>query len=181
MVHWCYVVMSYVVIAYPDISQKDLDWVQETRQKNDPIMFRVVKPHVTFIFPTSKLNESILIKHVNTKIVGVKPFSVKFDKTKVVEDDSKTYFHAFLAPSIGFNEIIKLHDNLYTDVLKSELRLDIPFIPHLGIGTNKDKRSMTNLTKQIDYKKLSISGEIKTLTIAKYENNKVQDVAEVTL
>ena len=173
--------MSYVVIAYPDISQKDFNWIQEIRQKNDPVMYEVVKPHVTFVFPTNKLDENSLVEHIRTKITGVKPIDVKFVSSKVVEDDSKTYFHTFLIPSEGFNEITKLHDILYTGILKSELRLDIPFIPHLGIGTNKDKQPMEALSKDIDSINLSIKGTLSYLTIAKYENNKVYDLIKVQL
>jgi len=173
--------MSYVVIAYPDISQKNFEWIQSVRQKNDPAMFNVVKPHVTFIFPTSKLDINSLIEHVRTQISGFKSVTVNFDSTKVVEDDSKTYFHTFLVPSEGFDEIIQLHDKLHTDELKSELRLDIPFIPHLGIGTNEKQEPMQTLAKDIAKQNLAIQGKLTHLTVVEYANNKVKDIAKLPL
>ena len=92
--------MSYVVIAYPDISEKDFRWVQGIRQKNDPVMYEVVNPHVTFVFPTNILDENSLVEHVKTKISGIKPVNVKFDSTRIVEDDSKSYFHTVKSPKL---------------------------------------------------------------------------------
>lgn len=34
----------------------------------------------------------------------------------------------------GNDKIIKLHDELYTNILSEHLRKDIEFIPHIGIG-----------------------------------------------
>jgi len=173
--------MSYVVIAYPDISQNDFDWIQEIRQKNDSVMYEVVKPHVTFIFPTNMFDENTLAEHIKMKIAGTNPIKVKFDSTKVVEDDSRSYFHTFLIPSKGFSEITNLHDILYTGKLKDELRVDIPFIPHVGIGTNVYEKPMLELSERIDNEHISIEGTLNCLSIAKYENNKVTDIVKIPL
>ena len=173
--------MSFVVIAYPKIDRNDYDWIQGIRKENDPIMFDVVKPHVTFVFPTNKLDAASLTRHVEDHISGCKSFPVVFDATKVVEDNSKTYTHLFLTPSVGFDNINKLHDLLYLDDMASELRLDIPFIPHLGIGTNKDKSSMEKLAKSLAKSGKSIAGTIDELTLCEYDGKKVTDLQTFSL
>jgi len=173
--------MSFVVIAYPKIDQNDYKWIQGVRKENDPVMFSVVKPHVTFIFPTNKLDATSLAKHVKEHLAGFKSFPVVFDSTKVVEDDSKTYTHTFLVPSVGFDDINKLHDLLYVDEMASELRLDIPFVPHLGIGTNADKDAMQALAKSITKSGKSVSGTINELVVGEYDGKKVTDIAVVSL
>lgn len=173
--------MSYVVLGYPKISQGDFDWIQSIQQKYDLMQFTVVKPHVTYVFPTHRLDEDALIKHVESKVIDTSAFKIKLDSTKVVENDSKNYFHAFLMPSVGFEEITKLHDVLYTDSLKSELRLDIPFIPHLGIGNNPSEEIMNELVNTINEDGVSIVGEIDTLTVSRYDGSKVIDIKQVPL
>lgn len=68
--------MSYVVIGYPNIDSTDLDWIQDIRQKHDFMQFTDVKPHVTFIFPTAKLDKGALINHVMSKLVALKHFKL---------------------------------------------------------------------------------------------------------
>ena len=173
--------MSYVVIGYPKLDPKDYDWIQSIRKKYDLRQYSVVKPHVTFIFPTSKLDSKSLIEHVSTKGTVIKAFQVKFDSARVIEDDSKTYFHAFLIPSIGYEEINFLHDILYTGLLKSELRLDIPFIPHLGIANDTDETVMDKLATIINKDSISISGTIDSLSVCEYDGNKVTDLQTIDL
>lgn len=173
--------MSFVVIAYPKISPEDFKWIQGIRKENDPIMYNVVKPHVTFIFPTIKLNLNELTDHVKNHLNGFEAFPVTFDSTKVIEDDSKTYTHTFLVPSEGFDEITKLHDLLYTDDMTSELRLDIPFVPHIGIGTNLEKAEMDELAKNISDSGKTISGTINELEVCGYDGKKVTDLFTINL
>lgn len=130
--------MGFLAIAYPDISQRDFDWIQSVRKQYDPKYFDVVKPHVTLVFSTNELGLENFTEHITSKLLNISDFKVKFDSTKLVEDDSKDFYHVFLVPSAGYDEINKMHDSLYEDALRSELRLDIPFIPHLGIGTGSE-------------------------------------------
>jgi len=171
--------MANLVIAYPDIDTGDFNWIQEIRKSHDPMYFNVVKPHVTLVFGTEKLDSQQLADFVKTKIQNFHPFSIRFDSTKVVEDDSGNFFHLFLVPSAGYNEIQQLHDILYTDALKGELRLDIPFIPHVGIGTSTSEQEMINLSDSIKGK--VIEGRLNKLTVVEYESVSVQDIEAISL
>src|SRR5690606_29174424 len=124
--------MAYLVLTYPDIDKSDYDWIQEIRKNHDNRYFDVVEPHFTLVFSTNKLSLEDFTRHVKEKIEGSQAFEISLDSAKVVEDDSKEFFHEFLIPSKGFDEINKIHDELYTGPLESELRHDIPFIPHVG-------------------------------------------------
>lgn len=52
--------MSSVVLGYPIINPANFEWIQSIRKTNDRL-YKVVKPHFTFVFPTSKLSEDDLI------------------------------------------------------------------------------------------------------------------------
>jgi hypothetical protein len=126
--------MSNVVLGYPTLAQPDFEWIQAIRSAEDRL-FGAAKPHFTIVFPTEKLSIADLTDHTELKICGRPKVTFALTKALVVEDDSKGMFHAFLVPSIGQREITNLHDEMYTDMLASELHPDIPFIPHIGIAT----------------------------------------------
>jgi hypothetical protein len=172
--------MSNVVLGYPIISESDYAWIQHIRKTEDRL-FEAVKLHFTFVFPTGKLSVDELAHHTELKSAGCAVIHVRLTKAIVVEDDSKTFFHTFLIPSEGEREIITLHDKLYTDELTSELRLDIPFIPHVGIATNQDEAVMQKLADKINRDDINISGTIEELTIASYDGKQVRDERFVTL
>ncbi len=55
----------------------------------------------------------------------------------VVEDGSRDFWHTFLVPDAGYSAIISWHGLLYSRILRQELRADIPFVPHIGVGTKR--------------------------------------------
>lgn len=173
--------MSLVVIAFPNISAEDYEWIQKIRRQHDSKKFNVVKPHVTIIFPTTKLDSNSLARHIENHLTGLEAFPVVFDSVRVVEDFSKTYSQAFLVPSAGYNEISKLHDLLYVDEMASELRSDILFIPHVSIGTNEDRFVMQRLASSVRESNKSVSGTIDKLTVCEYDGNKVTDLTAIPL
>ncbi len=172
--------MSNVVLGYPKISQADFDWIQGIRETHDR-QYEIVKPHVTFVFPTTKLAEVELIGHVRQKVTSINRFTISLSKALVVEDDSKKFFHTFLVPSEGYDEIITLHDLLYTDALLSELRADIPFIPHLGIASHEDESTMRALADELNATGVNINGLIDELTISGFDGKRVHDIAKAPL
>jgi hypothetical protein len=172
--------MSNVIVAYPSIKKSDFDWIQDIRRLNDR-MYEVIAPHFTFIFPTQKLTIEKLVEHTVLKIEGQSKIPITLNSAILVEDDSKLFFHAFLVPSVGKQEIINLHDLLYTDELTSELRLDIPFIPHIGIGTNEDRAIMQKLVDEINSLQIHLKGSIDNLTIASFDGKQLQDIKQLPL
>lgn len=172
--------MSNLAIIYPNISNKDYEAIQAIRKKHDTKYYTVVDPHITLVFGTEKITPDELVEHIRTKLSKAASFSLKFDSAKVIENDSKDFFHAFLIPSNGFNEINTVHDILYTGILESELRHDIPFIPHLGIGTGT-KEEMEDLVSQLNANQIQIKGSADDITVIQYDGSKVSKYASISL
>jgi 2'-5' RNA ligase len=172
--------MANLALIYPNISKEDFETIQTIRKEHDPKYFDVVDPHITLVFSTDKITADELVEHVKTKLSGMGTFSIEFESAKVVENDAKDFYHAFLIPSIGFDQINAVHDLLYTGVLESELRHDIPFIPHLGIGTGT-KQEMEALVSRLNESKISIAGKADTVAIVQYDGSKVSKYASVSL
>ncbi len=107
--------------------------------------------------------------------------ALQFDTVRVVPDDTGRFFHTFLIPSEGYQAIINLHYTLYSDNLASELRADIPFIPHLTIGMSQRKGEMDELAKRLMGEKPSISGVLNALTIIEFNGSTVTDYQRIEL
>ena len=172
--------MQYVVLGYPNISQTDFDRIQDTRRTHDSL-FDAVAPHFTFVFPTEKLTSTELADHTRTKMTGMGKFAVSLTRATVVEDESGGIYHAFLVPTEGERELIDTHDRLYQDHLASELRLDIPFLPHVRVGRSADKAAMEALADALNNEGLDIHGSIDQVTIASFDGRKVVDIDTVEL
>ncbi len=172
--------MASLALIYPQLSAEDLAAIQRIRKEHDTHYFDVVEPHITLVFGTEKISADELVAHVQNTLRDTKAFDLVFDGTKVVENDDGEFFHAFLVPSIGHDDINIIHDALYTGVLASELRHDIPFIPHLGIGTGT-QADMEALVEKLNRENVSIQGRAHEISIVQYDGSKVDNYSSVTL
>jgi len=65
--------------------------------------------------------------------------------------------------------------------LASELRLNIPFIPHIGIGNAIDPFVCKKLADELNRQAFEINGRIETLNVTWYEENKVETIERIEL
>lgn len=174
--------MPLVVLAYPKISDEDFSWIQSVRDEHDELYAKVVAPHFTFVFPIV-MEPSLLIPHVRNCIGQVAAFDFTLRCVTLVKDSFNEYTHTFLVPDEGHSNIVKLHDNLYTGLLEKELRLDIAYIPHIGIANSTDAQSCKKLADRLNAKDFVISGTIDALDIATFEgeNDKVKTIERIKL
>ena len=172
---------SFVAIAYPEISQKDFDWIQNIRKDSDELYYEVVKPHFTFVFPCFSIDENSFIGHAQKIISGFRKIDFELRKAITNKDAFNDYIHVFLVPDKGKQEIIELHDKLYSGILKKELREDIPYIPHIGIGSSLDKDKSLDLANSLNKNNISIRGKISFIDICRFEGNKIETIKRVGL
>ena len=173
--------MALCVLNYPGISNDDFNWIQALRAEHDGLYYRVVAPHFTFVFPVSDIDQTVFIRHIKQQTTGFKRFSFALRYAIIVEDDSGEYTHVFLVPDEGYSSIIRLHDRLYSGVLAPEHRLDIPFIPHLGIGNDTDPNNCKRLVDELNRKDFCIQGTIDTLDVVEYDGSSVRTIEQIKL
>ena len=77
--------------------------------------------------------------------------------------------------------MVKLHDRLYTGPFAAELRLDIPFIPHLTVGNAAEAQACKRLADDLNARGVSIHGGIATLDVARYEGGRVESIGRIEL
>jgi hypothetical protein len=131
--------MSYLLIAYPDLAVDDYNKIQEYRKINDPLFFNVVDPHFTFVFPVFDMGEASFISEVKDKSKEFTKVDFTICCATITKDSFSDYYYLLLVPDEGYSRIVKMHDKLYSDKLKDNLRLDIDFTPHMGIADSLDK------------------------------------------
>ncbi len=86
-----------------------------------------------------------------------------------------------LVPDKGYSNIVKLHDKLYSDKLFNHLRLDIDFIPHMGIANSRGKYKLKKWADEWNAKDFLIAGSIESLMVVDYTDDVLTDIKEVQL
>lgn len=113
------------VVYFPNIN---LDKFNKFRQKYDP-NWKIIKPHITIIFPLPNIPKRLLLSHLNTITKGVKSFPINLNGLTKSFDN-----YLFLQVKVGNDEVVTLHDKLYSRILSPYFRSDIPYIPHITLG-----------------------------------------------
>jgi len=173
--------VSLLVLGYPNISQDDLNWIQTVRTEHDELYYEVVTPHFTIVFPVLNIDRAKFVEHVKLQARGFKKIAFVLRCAVIVKDTFNEYTHVFLVPDEGYSDIVKVHDKLYSGQLASELRLDIPFIPHMGIGNAVDPHVCKKLADDLNQQAFAIEGVIETLDVVWYGGSKVNTVEQIEL
>lgn len=173
--------MSSLVIAYPVLSSSDVQRIQQIRAQHDAEEASVLAPHFTLVFPFAAREQNQLLQHIKAQVKHwhTIPFVLRCalpSKDAFSEDTS-----VFLVPEEGFSAIIKLHDALYRGILASELRLDIPFLPHLTVGKIRDPWEAKALVDQLNSEPLAMQGMLETLEVITSENMAVETLERIPL
>jgi len=172
---------AFLVLAFPEISQEDRNWIDVFRKKHDSLFYGIVEPHFTLVFPTFGISYKDFEREVLEKTKDVKGFNFHLRCAMNNNDRLSEYNHIFLSPDEGNSEIVKLHDKLYSGLLLKTLRLDVDFYSHMGIGSYTDAEKCKSLIDKINSTAFDISGRISTLDIVSFGDGKVTPLKKVDL
>ena len=173
--------MALAVINYPTLFDDDFDWIQSVRREHDRLYYDVVDPHVSLVFPLDGVEPSTLIGHVRGQARLTAPFEVVFRCAILGDPDFEDHAHAFLVPDEGFSDIVRLHDRLYTGPLADFLRLDLPFLPHVGIANTPQPKKCKEIVDALNAENVEIRGRIEGLDVVEYEGKSVQKIEHVPI
>lgn len=98
-------------------------------------------PHLTVVFPVpSTIGFDPFREHVRGIVSRTPPFDIR------LRGLDKTWDHwLFLAVAEGGDEVIALHDDLYTGILRPHLWTERPYVPHVGLGLFAKERDTHDL------------------------------------
>jgi hypothetical protein len=138
------------VACFPEI-EPGQDWLLAFRARHDPLATRVAA-HVTLVFPTAALSEAALVAEARVVATETAAFGAHFRIAMMMPEvaGGRTTSHIFLVPDSGLGEIVRLHDRLYAGPLRPELRLDLPFIPHLTVAAGLDLAAAKGLVDELN-------------------------------
>jgi 2'-5' RNA ligase len=171
--------MAFFVIAYPKIAPADFGWLQSIRQKYDS-QYQAIHPHFTFVFGTEK-ELSPLLTHVETISQEFNAFRFVMRCVMPVKDSFSSQTHLFLVPDEGFSQVVRLHDQLYSGLLAPDLRLDIPFIPHLTIANFSGLSECKQVCDEINQTPFTLEGSIESLDVIESQAKSVRTLAKFFL
>jgi 2'-5' RNA ligase len=172
--------MSLLVLAYPQLPEHDLRWIEDVRATHDPL-HDVVRAHITLVFHVRSVSAEHLIEHVRTITRSVQPFAVVFRGASVVKDAVSDQTNVVLVPDEGNGALVKLHDRLYTGLLTSELRLDIPYIPHITVGGARDPLACKALADELNSREFRLAGTLAEIDVVRYEAGQVDTLVRLPL
>lgn len=120
--------MKRAIILFPSFD--NIDVIKSIREKYDPLA-SCIAPHITIVFPfDSYISTEDLKSHFNKVLKGVKKFNVQLKD--FTGDFREGYL--FLNVKKGNDNIIELHDKLYSGILENFLFRKITYCPHLTVG-----------------------------------------------
>jgi hypothetical protein len=173
--------LSLLVLGYPELKAEDFEWIQNIRIKYDSRYYNVVNPHFTFVFPVFNFMQNEFTEEIILKTSGIKKIKFLSRCAVIVKDSFSDYTDILLVPDEGYSDIVKLHDKLYSGILKNDLRLDIPFIPHIGIAGFTNSAESKAIADDLNKSNFIIEGMIDKLDIVNYNYPKVESIKEIRL
>lgn len=173
--------MALAVVNYPRFESADYEWIQSVRRDHDPLYFKIIDPHFTLVFPTDAVEENTLTDHVRSCIAGMAPFEVVFRCVLLGDPDFEEHAHAFLVPDEGLSTVVRLHDRLYTGLLAGELRLDLPFLPHVGIANAPTPAACKTIVDRLNAKPFEIRARVEELHVIGFDGKRVWKIERLAL
>jgi 2'-5' RNA ligase superfamily protein len=173
--------MAYLAIIYPELQQSDLDWIQKYRSQHDARYYSLVKPHISLVFPVYDIGQLDFAAEVKRQAAGIHAFDFQIKVATVNQDNFDKYFHEFLVPDMGYSDIVKLHDKLYSDKLAKYWRYDIDYIPHIGIGNSEDVRESKKRVDELNTTDILLPGRVTTIDIVEFADGKVTTLEQLHL
>ncbi|WP_372906911.1 2'-5' RNA ligase family protein [Rossellomorea marisflavi] len=151
--------------------------INKLRKKYDPL-YGLIPPHITLVFPfTSNLSSNQIKEHISKVLRHEKPFDINLQG---ISGADETYL--FLNIKVGNDNIIRLHDKLYSGILQKFLYRRVTYLPHVTIGKfNNIKEFDKGLIDTEDFEvsfKTNVS-EIVVETIDEKEKSKVEFIFEL--
>jgi 2'-5' RNA ligase len=173
--------LSLLVVAYPEIEQRDYNWIESLRVKYDQANYNIVRPHFTLVFPTEGIAENDFIKHVEACVRTVPPISFVLRSASTIYDQFADRWFMFLIPDEGNGRLSKLHDSLYTGILADKWLMKIPYIPHVTVANLEDCQECKDLTANVNREGLEIAGRITAVEILSDQDEALWPIKRVSL
>jgi len=150
--------VTRVVVIFPRFEQIDL--IEQLRGIYDPLASSI-EPHITLVFPfESDIAPQHIRYHIEQSIHSITPFPIVLRGVTGHEGE-----YLFLNVKHGNDQLIELHDRLYTGLLASHLNDQHTFVPHLTVGRLPDNSYLMEALNTARTLKTTFETQVKALSV----------------
>jgi 2'-5' RNA ligase len=156
--------MVFALVHYPAV---DTHLIDALRRKYDP-QAGLIAPHITLMFPVpSSIGESTLVSHLELLLRDCLPFPIHLAGLEQSAD-----YYLFLVLQQGSAEVIHLHDRIYTGILAPYLRTDLPYVPHVTLGSFGDAEPCSQALGEAGHLPLHYQSVVDRFHLVKINDNR---------
>ncbi len=170
--------MRVAIVAYPRLDEMDRERIEAFRATHDPQAPRI-GVHFTLVFPVEAAPDE-LHAEVDEVAGSTEPFTFAIRRSMVVRDAAGGDHHIVLVPDEGAAELMALHNRLYAGTLRTHLRSDIPFAPHLTIGASRDLQTAEQWAGTLDVSG-TLRGAVDSLALIDVGQGRIRTIAAYAL
>lgn len=171
---------TLLVVAFPELKQEDRAWIEALRTKHHP-RAGAIAAHFTLVYPTGYVAEELVLSDARRHVSEVGEFSFVLRYALPFPDDGGQFVDVFLVPEEGFSALARLSDRLYSGVLASARRLDLPSIPHLTIARFCDAAEAASFCDRLNREPFEIVGRITSIDVLRREGGEIHSIASLPL
>ena len=147
-----------VIVIFPKFERLGL--IEQIRSMFDPLATST-EAHITLVFPfESNVSSEQLHSHIKDATRNIQPFQLKLQGITGHEGE-----YLFLNVKRGNDQIIELHDKLYTGVLAPYLLHSHTYVPHLTVGRLPDNDSFCHALAKIKEFTATFETQIKEISV----------------
>lgn len=185
-------------LALPEFSAADAEFIARFRRQHDALVDMVL-PHFTLVFACSAVPLEDYLAHVAqvTQVAqpaqpaqltqlthmasGQQAINFCIRHAQLGTDDVDDTAYVFLVPDEGHAALALLHDALYRGPLAPQLRLDLPYTPHVTIGRLRDRPRAKALVDELNTGGICLHGRVQALQVMAREGDVLKPLAVLEL
>jgi 2'-5' RNA ligase len=151
-------------IACLDIPPEQRRFIDAFRHAHDP-QAALVPPHFTLVFGAGDATEAAYLRHVESVAQASAPIRFHCRCAVLGADERAERAFVYLVPDDGHAAISLLHDRLYRGPLAAGLRLQVPYVPHITIGSTPDFGQAKAWCDALNEQGVDVAGVLSALTV----------------
>ena len=159
------------ILIFPKF--KNIDKIQEIRKEYDELA-EILPAHITLAFPfESEISNLELKRKLEEILINVKPFKIKCNGITIEKDFKINTYYIFLNIIEGKDEIIKIHNEIYKNILLKKIK----YAPHITLGNTNNINENINLKEDFE----TIIDSIAVESIGDNEESNIEFEIELNL
>jgi 2'-5' RNA ligase len=151
-------------IACLDIPDAQRRFIDDFRRVHDP-QAALVPPHFTLVFGAVDVDEAACLRHVESVARATAPIHFHCRCAMLGADEHAERAFVYLVPDEGHAAIALLHDRLYGGPLAPGLRWQVPYTPHVTIGSCTDFQQAKAWCDGLNEQGVDVAGTLSALTV----------------